>query len=137
MSEPTELSTALIAGLAVQANNLAEAAQDLRESYRFSRTLKFVIIIGFLMMVGLTLIAIQNRENGQATRQSITTIKDCTTPGGMCYQRSQKATGEAVAQIVAGVNQHTDLVLIATLECSQRYRRDPDFVRCLRSKGIR
>lgn len=143
MSRPNE-PTELVAGLAVQANNLAEAARDLKESYRFSRTLKVVVAVGFLMLAGLTVVALQNRSNGATTRQSvaatqesIATIRDCTTPGGDCYERSRRTTGEAVAQIVSAVNAHTDLVFVATIECSHRlHRSDAAFEQCLHAKGV-
>lgn len=137
-TEPTELEAALVAGLAVQANNLAEAARDLKESYRFSRALKVIIGIGFFMLAGLTVIALQNWSNGAAVRTNTASIRDCTSPGGGCYERSRKTTSEAVAQIVAAVNEHTDLVFVATLECSHRlHRSDAAFETCLHGKGVR
>lgn len=143
MSQPsdqppeTELSTALIAGLAVQAGKLTDAAENLRAAYRFSRQMRFIILVAFLMIVGLVVIALQNNANGKATRDATATIQDCTTPGGRCYDRGQNSTGQAVAQIVAEVNAHTDLVFIATLECSRRNLPDRAFEACLRSKGVR
>lgn len=135
--EPMELSTALIAGLALQANQLTAAAEHLRESFRFSRQLK-VIIGGFaLLVVGLIAIASLTLSNSHTTKTATATIKDCTIPGGDCYQRATRTTQAAVEQIVAGVNAHTDLVVIATLECSRRPMSDRAFVACLRSKGIR
>lgn len=136
-SEPTELTTAMIAGLAIQANQLTDAASQLRETYRFSRQLKVIFVIGFLMLAGLIVIALQNRANGATARTNTATIKDCTTPGGDCYQRGQQTTGAAVSQIVAQVNAHTNLVLIATLECSKPHTTNPELAACLRSKGIR
>jgi hypothetical protein len=44
----------------------------------------------------------------------------------------------AVAQIVAAVNAHTDLVYVATLECSHRlHHSDAAFEKCLHAKGVR
>jgi hypothetical protein len=135
--EPMELSTALIAGLALQANQLATAAEHLREAFRFSRQLKF-IIGGFVVLVaGLIVVAGINLSNGHATRTATSTIKDCTTPGGTCYERGQAATQAAVEEIVAGVNAHTNLVLLATLECTRHPLSDAKFAACLRAKGVR
>lgn len=143
-TEPTELTTALVAGLAIQANQLTDAAKELRETYRFSRTLRILVGIGFCLLVALTVIALQNRANGSAARdssdaaqRSIAAIKDCTTPGGICYERGQAGTGEAVAQIVAAVNAHTNLVFIATLQCSKPHQTNAELAACLRAKGIR
>lgn len=128
--EPVELSTALIAGLALQASELTVAAEHLREAFRFSRQLK-VIVVGFVVLiVGLIVVALLNLSNGRA-------IRSCTTPTGVCYQRNQAATQAAVEQIVAGVNAHTDLVLLATLQCTRHPLSDLEFAACLRAKGIR
>lgn len=40
-------------------------------------------------------------------------IEDCTTPGGQCFEQSQKRTGQAVA----GINQGTLAVIVAALSC--------------------
>jgi hypothetical protein len=91
-----------------------------------------------VLLVGLTVIAWQNRANGKAVRRNTASIRDCTSPGGSCYERGQKSTGRAVAQIVAAINAHTDLVYVATLECSHRLdHSDAAFEKCLHAKGVR
>jgi hypothetical protein len=135
-TEPTELSTSLIAGLAIQANQLTEAAGHLRDSVRWSRTQKVLSVIGLLMLIGLVVIGWQNRENGTVSRAGVAAIKDCTTPGGTCYRESRQATSDAITQIVSAVNAHTDLVLIATLECSRPHQSNLALARCLHTKGI-
>jgi len=134
--DPTPSHDAIIAGLAVQARNLASAAEDLRQTYRFSRQLKVILAIGALVIVGigvmlglLVSIANDNHDNGVV-------IRDCTTPTGRCYQRGQDATAKAIAVIVAEINAHTDLVFLATLECSRRPLSDAAFDACLRARGV-
>lgn len=137
-SEPTELMTALVAGLAIQASNLADAATDLKDATRFSRTMKVVAAVGIVLLIGLTVIALQNRSNGAAVRRNTASIRDCTSPGGACFERGRRSTGQAVAQIVAAVNAHTDLVFVATIECSHRlHHSDAAFEACLHHKGVR
>lgn len=128
---------ALLAGLAAQAGALENAAEDLRTAYRFSRQLKVIFAIGAVMLIANgAMLAIligltnMNRENGAA-------IRSCTTPGGECYQRGQQATAKAVGQIVAEVNAHTNLVFLATLECSGRGLSGHQLAACMRSHGIR
>lgn len=131
----SDMDPALLAGATVQARELRDAALALRETYRFSRWMKVTLILGALMlaangvMLGILIsLANTNRANGDA-------IRSCTTPTGDCYQRGQETTGRAVAEIVAQVNAHTDLVFIATLECSQRNLSDAAFEQCLQDKG--
>jgi hypothetical protein len=137
-TEPTELETALIAGLAITADKLTTAALDLKDATRFTRTMRVVVAVGMALLVGLTVIALQNRANGKAVRTNTASIRDCTSPGGGCYERGRQSTGQAVAQIVAAVNAHTDLVYVATLECAHRlHHSDAAFERCLHAKGVR
>lgn len=133
---PVPPHDALIAGLAVQADKLAVAAADLRESYRFSRQLKVIlaigvaVIIGMGVMLGLLLnLAASNHENG-------TVIRDCITPTGKCYQRSQDATARAIAEIVAAIDAHTDLLFLTAVECSHHPLSDAAFATCLHAKGV-
>lgn len=128
--EPAELSTALIAGLAIEADKLADAALHLREAFRFSRQLKFIIAGFLILLAGLIWVALVNLSNGAA-------IRSCTTPTGDCYTRSQQQTSRAVAEIVSAVNAHTDQLVIATLQCSRTPLTDAQFAACLRSKGVR
>lgn len=132
-----ELSTALLAGLAIEADKLAEAGQHLAGAFRFSRQLRFVIGFGAALLLvtlasmGVLLwVAFTNLHNGDA-------IRSCTNPKGDCYERSQKATATAVQDIVSAVNAHSDLVLIATIECTRDQPPAVDLVACLRAKGVR
>lgn len=135
---------ALLAGLAARAGELSQEAHNLRESYRFSRILKVTVGIGVLLLgLNAVLLALllsvahTNRHNTAASQQNTAAIRDCTTPDGRCYQRGQQATANAIAQIVAGVNAHTNLVLLATLDCSRPRMSNPQMAACLKSKGIR
>lgn len=141
--EPTELTTALIAGLAIQANELTEATDRAAETFRFSRVLK-VVMVGLLVLFVLQLVAtallvavaLQNRRNGADIKAATSTILDCTTPGGKCYQSGNARTAAAVGQIVSAVNTHTDAAMITT-QCSNRHPHDRAFARCLRVNGVR
>jgi hypothetical protein len=77
-TEPTDLETALIAGLAITADKLTTAALDLKDATRFTRTMRVVTVVGMVLLVGLTVIAWQNRENGKAVRRNTASISACT-----------------------------------------------------------
>lgn len=127
---PQYTHDALVAGLAVKATELEQAAEDLRTAYRFSRQLKAILLIGLILSSALIFLTLQNRGIASA-------VRSCTTPQGSCYEQAQSSQGKAVAQIVAAVDAHTDLVFIATLECSQRTPfSQKKFESCMASKGV-
>lgn len=51
-------------------------------------------------------------------RQTLTSITDCTQPGGHCYQRGQKQT----AKVVVGIQDSTLRVVTAVAGCQSRDR---------------
>lgn len=50
------------------------------------------VILGTVLLVRLSDVAEVNKANGEI-------VKDCTTPGGECFERGQRATGDAVGSI--------------------------------------
>lgn len=64
----------------------------------------------------------QDRERDRQTAQtardaarSAERIEDCTTPGRPCFERNSRATSNAVA----GINQGTLAVIVATISCQE------------------
>lgn len=55
----------------------------------------------------------QIRETQKATRSTISVIQDCTTPGGKCYQRTQRQT----RGVVDSINE----VSVYAATCAKRY----------------
>lgn len=133
--ESVEVSTAVMAGLAIEADKLAQSAEHLRGTYRWSRQLRVIGVLGLMvlvlnaaLLVLLLRVAHSNQANGKA-------IRSCTTPGGACYEHGQQTTGTAVKNIVTAVNAHSDFVIVTTIACTQQ-RPQPDLVACLRSHGV-
>lgn len=55
------------------------------------------------------------RENQRTSIESLTRIKDCTEPGGRCFERGQRATADAVGDI--------NRVAIYAAACADQPRR--------------
>lgn len=128
---------ALIAGLAVKATELEQAAEDLRVAYRFSRQLKVILVIGLVLMSVLVYNSFTNRATLRGVKQSNALILSCTDPKGACAKAGAASQASAVGQIIAAVNAHTDLVFIATIECSQNTPfKQKTFEDCMKSKGV-
>jgi hypothetical protein len=109
-----DITPALIAGLAVEAEKLSaegeklskelhtrgEELQDVTDALRhalealrrYRRLVVVLAVVAVIALVGLGVIAALNLRNGAA-------IRSCTTPGGSCYERGQAQTAAAVAQI--------------------------------------
>lgn len=96
MSPKDELSAALIAGIAVESERLeqqaerlvdelhlrAEKLQGLLDNFRgLFVALAATLVLLLVVVAGLVVVGLMNRANGNA-------IRDCTTPGGKCYERS-------------------------------------------------
>lgn len=137
VAENGELMTALVAGLSIQADKLTKATRDAQANLKYRPAFIAAGILGLLLLVGQGVVTVQNYGNSAQTRRATSTILDCTTPGGQCYERSQTSTGRAVAQIVGEINAHTDIVFLATVECSRHPLTDQQFLACLRAKGVR
>lgn len=125
---PSEDPTpALIAGLAAAASQLSTTAHELYRASVMSR-IERVIAIAVVAVLGAVLcinsygvlrlnnIAEVNRSNGDY-------IRDCTTPGGQCFEDSQKR----LASVVAQLNRTT----LVTIECADRLNGDDAITRCV------
>lgn len=60
-----------------------------------------VMLTMLCVLVWLAFVSFDQREQIQRQAELIT---DCTTPGGECYEQSQKRTEEAVAELLAGID---------------------------------
>lgn len=56
-----------------------------------------VILVGGGIAVGYTVFLIRSSQT--SNRHLTTTILDCTTPGGKCYQESKQQTDQAVGSL--------------------------------------
>lgn len=60
------------------------------------------LLTGIVIVISLTLLARtwsltdSIRDSQQSNASTLTLIKDCTEPGGNCYKRNQKASGQAI-----------------------------------------
>lgn len=80
-------------------NGVAREAKDelLRTSQRYGRlSLTVVAFAGLIAVVTSTTTVIVGLGNRQVQER----IKDCSEPGGKCYQRTQAATADAVQAIL-------------------------------------
>ena len=83
---------------------LSQRTLRLRTAFHLALTLAVLLMLGMLVAV-----AIQNRANGDA-------IRDCTTPGGECFERSAKRQAQVIGQPPAPIN---DVVILAAA-CADR-----------------
>lgn len=80
-------------------NGLAREAKEelIRTSQRYGRlSLTVVAVAGLIAVTSSTATVIVGLGNRQLQHR----IRDCSDPGGDCYQRNQKATAEAVQNIL-------------------------------------
>jgi hypothetical protein len=72
-----------------------------------------------ILLVGAILYSAQTtstiRQNQRTSIESLTRIKDCTEPGGRCFERGQRATADAVGDI--------NRVAIFAAACADQPRR--------------
>lgn len=59
---------------------------------------------------------VSNTRTLDSSQRTLRLVEDCTTPGGVCYERSKKQTGDAVADI--------NRVVILAAACSVGLPRD-------------
>jgi hypothetical protein len=123
-----------VATLAEDVITLAEATTTLtseirmvdhaRKSDRRQTLLVFALLgIGAILMgVGVWRLNTLSDQN----HRLVARIESCTSPGGECYQRGQKQTGEAVENI--------NKFVIWAAECSNDGEPDPVVERCIKQK---
>ena len=146
---PTQqsLHDALMAGLATQANSLADAATALKTvtadataqtiaAYRFSRQLKVILAVGGVLIAVLLYNSFQNRATLSGVKRSNSLILSCTDPDGKCAKAGAANQASAVAQIVSAINAHTDLVFMSTIVCERQTTTAAQFTTCMRNKGV-
>lgn len=94
--------------LAVEARALrSDVRADSEQRRRENQRMFAVFLVVAVVMAGLLVIGVQNRRiNGQnaeiirRNEQISTQIADCTTAGGVCYERGSQRTGAAIAELV-------------------------------------
>ena len=75
-----------------------------------TRAVVAVLVVGFVATIALFgVLALLNR-------QTLRAITDCTSPGGHCYQRSQRQT----AKVVVGIQDSTVRVVVAATTCQSK-----------------
>jgi hypothetical protein len=95
-------------------NDLVAESRALREGIDTDRQLWKIrirmglalVVVAVVMIGGLLTIVVQNRlrsnQNSEILRRNAELselIADCTTTGGECYERGQRRTGGAVAEV--------------------------------------
>ena len=86
--------------------------RTLRLRAAFYVTLGAAVVAMLLLLVA---IALGNRSNGQV-------IRDCTTPGGECFERSAKRQAAVIGEPPAPIN---DVVILAAA-CADRVGVDTE-----------
>lgn len=131
--KPSEVEAsmpALIAGLAASASQLSTTAHDLYRASvlsRLERVVAIVLVFGLtatLLVTGygvlrLNNIAEVNRDNGDY-------IRDCTTPGGECFESNNERT----ARLIANLNRTT----LVTIQCADRMNGDDAISQCVQER---
>jgi hypothetical protein len=139
MPEDNEPATAevIAAGAAVQAAKLTRVAEALvataQESIYQSTRSKLLrgLVVFFIAtsLVGNALaltLATQNRGTLKTATEGTARVKDCTTPEGKCYQRSQAQTATAVGSI----NTVTQIAVV----CADQYDGRPAIEACIHTR---
>lgn len=123
-AEGPSLQDALLAGLAVSANDLRKVANDLYRSALLSRVEKLVasvIIVASLVTSSISLVVLlqihgianTNKTNNTATRDNTATIKDCTDPTGTCYRENAIRTAVLITQLQTS--------MVVAVECADEF----------------
>lgn len=96
-----------------------------RFAARVAVTLLSLALVGLLTLSTVTVVTIRNsQKDGRALVEQIT---GCTTPGRRCYERAQRQTADAVADI--------NRVTIAAASCGARYPGQTERVRaCIKAE---
>jgi hypothetical protein len=105
-----------------------------RDKYR-ALTGAFLVVLltaTALMMGTLVYLAVRNGQLITTVRQGNARLVDCTTPGGKCYERGNRQTGQAVTGI-------TDVELAANYCAAQLTRPFTDakfavFTECVKQR---
>lgn len=114
------LRDAMIAGLAGAAADVAVVGRELYKATVLTKVQRVVLYTTLALLVvtlsGLFVVALGNRQNGAD-------LRDCTIPGGVCYERNQANTGKAI-KILIDQNE-------AAAFCSPREKTAKDFQACI------
>lgn len=128
--ERGEVREALIAGLAASAGELSSVARELTAATRVGRAERIIIGALSLFLVVLSVVSYISihklQDIGKTNRSNTDLIVDCTTPGGVCYERGRKSTGSAIATI--------NDVTIAASYCAQFNTTQATIRKCIEAE---
>lgn len=104
----TDISPTAAATFIRASEEMRDAAADLVQAATLTRRQRTGLTIVTLLsalaalassvgVLQLLRLAQTNRDNTTATRATADAIKDCTTPTGECYRRSQASTADAIS----------------------------------------
>jgi hypothetical protein len=121
----------LMHGLTDHVKKLTEVVQ--LDGLDRRRQMRWVIVLGLALLMLLMLnvtVLFQNRarslQNSQIIRNSASTsqqIADCTSPGGTCFERSQRKTAEIMRRLLV-----TDLYIA---QCAKVTNTDSELEQCV------
>lgn len=132
------LRDALIAGLVGTASEISQGLQDVAEAQRdlvkaasLTRLQRWflgvVLVLGTIGAVSASIDGVFILKGQSETHANTKAIKDCTTPGGQCYERGQQQTGQAVAIL-------QKYILIAA-DCARQPGDSQAFAACVQSEA--
>lgn len=100
---------------------MKQALDDVSARHRPALGALTGVLVGIILLTVVTMLVRtwaltdQIREAQKGNVSTVQLIRDCTTPGRRCYERSQKTTGDAVASI--------NRVSVYAAACADRPRR--------------
>lgn len=127
LDDPLPTHDAIIAGLASAAMELSATGQAVLSAFRTTRAQRIAVLALLILNTVAALAVIGGVAAliwiGNGNRDNTGIIRDCTTPGGVCYERGRAQTAEAVKTLrqyqvitVQCAHESTDAAIEACVE---------------------
>ena len=102
VSQPTARTLdSSLAALLSESQKLRTDVHGAEEARRRATAVNLGVLLLLFLFVGLLLVlGWQNNRLAHQVAKTNSTMADCTTPGGKCYQQGSERTGNAIASII-------------------------------------